>query len=317
MTIPQSRPMILLLGPPGAGKGTQARFLHHMLAIPHVASGDLLRDHRRRGTPLGLAAQQFMDRGDLVPDEMVVTMVMDRLQRADAVRGALLDGFPRSSAQARTMDTLLADRGSAVQTALYLDVPTEVLVQRIAGRWLCPSCQATYPSKASTTAAPGDGRCVDCKDLLYQRPDDRPEVVQQRLDVYLRETLPVVEHYTARGVLVRIDGGQAIDRVRATLCTSLGGAVRGHHHDRWHVYISNGLCADTADGPWQGRTLCGRRVADRTGHLRGSEADFLAHPCRHCYQELRPRQRPILELPSRRASQQMAGEQASSEQASS
>ncbi len=312
MTIPQTRPMILLLGPPGAGKGTQARFLHNTLAIPHVASGDLLREHRRRGTALGLAAQEFMDRGDLVPDEMVVKMVMDRLQRSDAVRGALLDGFPRSSVQASTLDALLAERGSVVQTALYLDVPTEVLVQRIAGRWLCPSCQATYPSKAHTTAAPGDGRCVDCKDLLYQRPDDRPEVVQQRLEVYLRETLPVVEHYTERGVLVRVDGGRAIDRVRATLCTSLGGAVRGHHHDRWHLYISSRLRADDVSGPWQGRTLCGRRVADRTGHRRGGEADFLSHSCRHCYQELRPRQRPILELPVRRASQQASTEQASS-----
>jgi adenylate kinase len=288
--------MILLLGPPGAGKGTQARFLHLARAIPHIASGDLLRDHRRRGTPLGLAAQAFMDRGDLVPDEMVVSMVMDRLQRGDAVRGALLDGFPRSSAQARTMDELLAERGSAVQTALYLDVPTELLVQRIAGRWLCPSCQATYPSQASTP--PGDGRCVACKDRLFQRPDDRPEVVQQRLEVYLRETLPVVEHYAARGVLVRIDGSREIDKVRATLCVSLGGVVRGHHHERCHLYFSSRLRADDGDGPWQGRTLCGRRVADRTGHRRGRESDFLAHPCRQCYQELRPRQRPIVELPS-------------------
>lgn len=295
MTPQHDRSIVLLLGAPGAGKGTQARFLHHLLAIPHIASGDLLREHRRRGTPLGLAAQAYMERGDLVPDQMVVEVVMERLQRSDAARGALLDGFPRSLAQAQTLDALLAEQQSAVQTALYLDVPTDVLVQRIAGRWLCPSCQATYPSRTSTP--PGDGRCVACKDQLYQRHDDRPEVVQQRLDVYLRQTLPVIDHYAARGVLVRIDGSRDIAQVRASLCASLGGVVRGHHHDRWHLYVSNRLRADDATGPWQGRTLCGRRVADRTGHQRGQESDFLEHPCRLCYQELRPRQRPIAELP--------------------
>ena len=134
------RPIVLLLGPPGAGKGTQARFLRDTLAIPHLASGDLLRDHRRRETPLGLTAQEYMDRGDLVPDQLVIDMVMERLGRQDAQRGALLDGMPRTRAQAEIVDQMLAERKSAVRTALYLDVPTPVLVERIAGRWLCPSC---------------------------------------------------------------------------------------------------------------------------------------------------------------------------------
>lgn len=295
MLTTQSRPIILLLGPPGAGKGTQARFLQRTLAIPHIASGDLLREHRRRGTTLGRAAQAYMDRGDLVPDAMVVDMVMDRLQRPDAFRGALLDGFPRSSAQAEAMDRLLTAERSTVRAALYLDVPSELLVRRIAGRWLCPSCQATYPSQTDTP--PGDGRCVACKDTLFQRPDDRPEVVEQRLDVYLRQTMPVIEHYAARDLLVRIEGSGEIDSVRAALCVSLGGVVRGRHRDRWHLYISGRLGADENGAAWQGRTLCGRRVADRTGHRRGQEEDFWRLPCRLCVSELRPRQRPVAEHP--------------------
>jgi adenylate kinase len=292
------RPMILLLGPPGAGKGTQARFLHDTLGIPHIASGDLLREHRRRGTPLGKAAEAYMDRGDLVPDQMVVEMIMDRLDRPDTSRGALLDGFPRSRAQALIVDEHLAERQSEVRTALYFDVATEVLVERIAGRWLCPSCQATYPS--SSSKPPGDGRCQDCKDELYQRPDDRPDVVQKRIEVYLRETLPVVEHYAQRGVLVRIDGNRAIEPVRASLCTVLGGVVHGQRRDHWHLYISSRFRADQAGSAWHGRTLCGLHIDNVSYPVRGTEADFFSHPHRHCYGELRPRQRPILEMPSAR-----------------
>ncbi|MFN8634726.1 MAG: adenylate kinase [Chloroflexota bacterium] len=290
------RPIVLLLGPPGAGKGTQARFLHDKLGIPHVASGDLLRDHRRRGTPLGVEASSYMDRGDLVPDRLVIDMVMERLARPDAERGALLDGFPRSLAQAQTMDALLATRHSEVRRALYLEVATEVLVERIAGRWLCPSCQATYPS--SSSRPPGDGRCQACKDQLYQRPDDRPEVVQNRIEVYLRETLPVVEHYGRRGLLVRVDGNRSIEEVRATLYASLGGVVHGHRREHWHLYVSDRLSGDDDRASWHGRTLCGRYVDSVTTPTRGSEADFHGHPCRHCFQELRPHQRPIHEMPA-------------------
>jgi hypothetical protein len=183
-----------------------------------------------------------------------------------------------------------------VRAALYFDVATDVLVERIAGRWLCPACQATYPSHSSSP--PGNGRCLDCGDLLYQRPDDRPEVVQTRIEVYLRETLPVIEHYARRDVLVRVDGNRSIEAVRMTLCTSLGGVVHGRRRDHWHIFISEQLRADDGVSEWQGRTLCGQHVDSRSGRERGTEDAFHARPCRQCHLELRPRQRPILRLPA-------------------
>ena len=281
------RPIVLLLGPPGAGKGTQARFLRDTLAIPHLASGDLLRDHRRLGTPLGVAAQEYMDRGDLVPDQLVIDMVMERLSRPDAQRGALLDGMPRTRAQAEIVDEMLAERGRAVRTALYLDVPTPVLVERIAGRWLCPSCQATYPGRSSDP--PGNGTCVECRDRLYQRQDDRPEVVQHRIEVYLSATTPVIDHYARRGLLVTIDGNRSVSTVRMSLSISIGGVVRGRRRVRWHLFVSHDFRAVSADEPWHGRTLCGHLVNSRTDPHLGTEDEFRTHPCHECHVAIRSR----------------------------
>ncbi|MBV9134651.1 MAG: nucleoside monophosphate kinase, partial [Chloroflexi bacterium] len=136
--------VVLLLGAPGAGKGTQARFLAEALGVPHVASGDLLRVHRQKGTLLGRAAQEYMDRGDLVPDALVVDMIAHRLDEPDAMRGALLDGFPRTLPQAKALEQRLKQRGGRIRRAVYVEVPTEVLVERLAGRWLCRTCQATF-----------------------------------------------------------------------------------------------------------------------------------------------------------------------------
>ena len=207
--------VVLLLGAPGAGKGTQARFLAEALGVPHVASGDLLRDHRKRDTDLGREAQAYMDRGDLVPDDLVVEMIADRLDQADAFKGALLDGFPRTVAQAEALEARLAQRGGAVRLAVYVEVPTEVLVDRLAGRWICRGCQASFhevfnPPRAASL-------CDGCGGELYQRADDKREVVATRVAIYLRDTLPVVQRYAGRGIMRRIDGNQPIDRVERSL----------------------------------------------------------------------------------------------------
>jgi adenylate kinase len=215
MGLQQHDEVILLLGAPGAGKGTQARFLAATLGVPLVASGDQLREHRQRGTELGRAAQKFMDRGDLVPDELVVDMIVHRLDAPDAVAGVLLDGFPRNVTQADALEERLTQRGGAIRVAVYVDVPNDVLVERLAGRWMCRGCQASFhgifnPPTIATA-------CDTCGGELYQRADDKREVVINRVAVYLRDTLPVVERYQRQGILRRIDGNQSIDVVKQAL----------------------------------------------------------------------------------------------------
>ncbi|HET6318353.1 MAG TPA: adenylate kinase, partial [Chloroflexota bacterium] len=212
--------VVVLLGAPGAGKGTQARYLAEVLGVPHVASGDLLRENRQQATDLGRAAQAYMDRGDLVPDDLVVEMIMRRLDAPDAVRGALLDGFPRTVPQAAALESRLAERGGRVQAAIYVEVPTRVLIERLAGRWMCRACQATYHQVFNP--ARESGVCDLCDGELYQRSDDKREVVANRVNVYLRDTLPVVARYEQRGILQRIDGDQPIAVVRGALREALG-----------------------------------------------------------------------------------------------
>jgi adenylate kinase len=212
--------VVLLLGAPGAGKGTQARYLADVLGVPHVASGDLLRENRQRGTELGRATQAFMDRGELVPDELVVEMIVRRLDAYDALRGALLDGFPRTLPQASALESRLAERGARVGTAIYVEVPTKVLVERLVGRWMCCACQATFHEVFNPPAVAGT--CDACAGELYQRSDDQRDVVANRVNVYLRETLPVVDCYAQRGILRRINGNRPISAVRAALRDALG-----------------------------------------------------------------------------------------------
>jgi len=207
----------LLIGAPGAGKGTQARFVCEALGVPHVATGDLLREHRKRGTALGKIARGYMDRGELVPDDLVVEMVMCRLEEPDAVRGALLDGFPRTKTQALMLDKELKLRGGRVERALCLDVACDPLIDRLAGRRICDGCHGTY----NVSSQPLGARCPDCMGRLIQRPDDNYEVVEHRIAIYRRETTPVIEHYAARGVLHRVDGDRSIEEVRADLLATL------------------------------------------------------------------------------------------------
>ena len=292
----RQRTIELLLGPPGAGKGTQARFVGALLGIPHVASGDLLREHRRAGTALGRAAQEYMERGNLVPDALVIDMIVDRLEREDATRGALLDGFPRTVAQAEALDARLAERGDVVGGALYLEVPRAVLVERLAGRWLCSGCQATYHAQFNPAAA--DNTCPVCHESLYQREDDARDVVENRVEVYLRETMPVIEYYRARGVLHAVDGDRSIDGVRARLVHALGGAVHGTRRPRWHLFVGYTATSDsTADGRWLGRTLCGKYVGRLPPRDFGAVEDFEANPCRLCWRALRARQPNQMEAP--------------------
>jgi adenylate kinase len=207
--------VVLLLGAPGAGKGTQARFLATALGIPLVASGDLLREHRKQDTELGRAAQQYMDRGDLVPDALVVDMIVERMDRPDASEGVLLDGFPRNVAQADALEARLAERSGSIRVAVYVDVPIDVLVERLAGRWMCTGCQASFHELFNPPAFATI--CDTCGGELYQRPDDKRDVVANRVAVYLRDTLPVVERYEGQGILQHLDGNQPIEVVKAAL----------------------------------------------------------------------------------------------------
>ncbi len=220
MVLHDSRDVTLILGAPGAGKGTQATALAEALGVPHIASGDLLRDHRTRGTDLGHAAQVYMDRGDLVPDDLVIDMIMERLSAPDATHGALLDGFPRTLPQAEALDRRLKEKGSDVTRALYLEVPTDVLINRLAGRWMCRDCQTPYHEVFNPS--PAGQRCGNCGGELYQRPDDTREVVTNRIEVYLRDTLPVIQHYADVGVLRRVDGNRSIEAVQSDLLAAAG-----------------------------------------------------------------------------------------------
>ena len=212
---------VIIMGPPGVGKGTQATDLAAYMGVPHVATGDLFRDAARRGTPLGRKAQGYMERGELVPDELTIALLLDRLKQNDASAGALLDGFPRTVPQAQALDAALSERGRAVGRALYLTAPRDVLIDRLSGRWLCRQCQTSYHETFSPPTRAGV--CDRCGGELYQRADDRRETVERRLDVYLEQTVPVMEYYRAKGVLAEVDGDQEIPLVQQDLRKAVNG----------------------------------------------------------------------------------------------
>ncbi len=214
---------LVLLGPVGAGKGTQARRISSVYGILHLASGDLLRAHIAQNTELGLKAKLYMDRGALVPDELVISMILERMHQPDAAGGVLLDGFPRTVAQARALDTELAAAHRHLSVALYLEVPFDELVHRAAGRWTCRACGATYNYRVNPPAKAGI--CDIDAGELYQREDDRFEVVSERIRVYLRDTVPVVEYYRERGILREIDGTRDIESVAADIERQLEATV--------------------------------------------------------------------------------------------
>lgn len=206
-----SKRFLILLGPPMSGKGTQAARLSGELGIPQVSSGDLFRENIKRQTELGREAKTFMDRGDLVPDQVTIGMVADRLGREDCRQGALLDGFPRTIPQAQALDGILRDLGAALTAVFSISVPEEVLVQRASGRRVCRSCGQSFHMTFNPPRE--EGICDLDGGELYQRDDDRPSTVRQRLAVYQAQTSPLIEFYRDRGLLYEINGDQAIPEV--------------------------------------------------------------------------------------------------------
>jgi adenylate kinase len=212
------RTFIVFLGPPGSGKGTQAKILEKKLGLPQVATGDLFRYNLKNKTELGLLAKQYMDAGELVPDEVTIRMVEERLARDDCARGAILDGFPRNLHQAAVLDEMLAPYGGVTVTPFFV-VDDDVVVARISGRRICRNCGAVY--HVAFNPPKQDNICDVCGGELYQRDDDRPETVKNRLYVYYRQTGPLIGYYFARGLLERIDASKSVDEVTRMLEATL------------------------------------------------------------------------------------------------
>jgi len=206
---------LILLGPPGAGKGTQAKMLMDNFGIPQISTGDILRAAVKEGTPMGLKAKSFMDGGQLVPDEVVVGIVRERLQKADCEKGFILDGFPRTVPQADALQDALSALGRRLDTVISLDVDVEALVERLTGRRTCPNCGRGFHVKFDPPRVPG--KCDFCGADLYQRDDDQETTIRQRLEVYTNQTSPLVDYYRRSGLLTVIDGMQDMKSVQAQI----------------------------------------------------------------------------------------------------
>ncbi len=213
--MPQGPFFVVFLGAPGAGKGTQAKLLEKATGLPQVSTGDIFRENLKKETELGLLAKSYMNKGELVPDEVTVAMVRGRLSRPDCARGALLDGFPRTVRQAEALNEVVASLGGQVDVAVYLKVPDEVLIQRLSGRRICRNCGAVYHVLFNPPKV--DGVCDLCGGELYQRSDDSAETARNRLQVYFRETLPVIAFYRQQALLREINGNCKVDDVQAAL----------------------------------------------------------------------------------------------------
>ncbi|MEN6555141.1 MAG: adenylate kinase [Anaerolineaceae bacterium] len=210
---------IVMLGPPGAGKGTQAKVIAEKLGLVHVSSGDLFRENLSRQTELGKLAQTYMTKGELVPDDVTIAMVKERLSRPDCASGAVLDGFPRTPAQAEALNGILAEMNGKIDLVPLINVPDQVLVERLSGRWMSPSGRVYH-----ALYNPPKVQWLDDVDgsPLYQRDDDKPETVQHRIDVYKAQTAPLIDFFQAAGVLVEVDGTQDIDRVTEDILNAIG-----------------------------------------------------------------------------------------------
>lgn len=210
---------LILLGPPGAGKGTQAKMLTDRFSIPQISTGDILRAAVKEGTPMGLKAKEFMDAGGLVPDEVVVGIVRDRLLAADCNNGFILDGFPRTVAQADALQASLEETDKALDRVISLEVDAEALVERLTGRRTCKECGRGYHVKFDPPLE--DGICDACGGSLFQRDDDQEETIRKRLLVYAEQTSPLISYYRDAGVLMELDGMQPIHQVQEKMLSLL------------------------------------------------------------------------------------------------
>ncbi|EIJ79997.1 adenylate kinase [Bacillus methanolicus PB1] len=212
---------LVLMGLPGAGKGTQAEKIVEKYDIPHISTGDMFRAAMNEGTELGLKAKSFMDKGELVPDEVTIGIVRERLSKDDCQKGFLLDGFPRTVAQAEALEAMLASMDKKIDYVIYVDVDQDILMERLTGRRICKSCGATYHLVFNPPNA--EGVCDRCGGELYQRADDNSETVQNRLEVNKKQTKPLLDFYESKGYLRNINGQQEIEKVFADIDELLGG----------------------------------------------------------------------------------------------
>jgi adenylate kinase len=210
---------IVLLGPPGVGKGTQAEVLAEKLNLPHISSGDIFRENIKNGTEMGKVAQTYMEKGELVPDDVTIAMIRERFSRPDCVNGAILDGFPRTPAQADALAAMLKGFGGSVGLVPYITAPDEVLMERLVGRWTCRSAGHIFHEKFNPPKT--KGVCDFDGSELYQRDDDKAETVLHRIDVYQDQTAPLINYYKQHGILVEINGFMPIEQVSEQLLSAL------------------------------------------------------------------------------------------------
>ncbi|MCY6957381.1 adenylate kinase [Clostridium brassicae] len=211
---------IILLGPPGAGKGTQAKLISEKYTIPHISTGDIFRKNISEKTTLGVKAKEYMDKGLLVPDELTIDLVKDRLSESDCKNGFLLDGFPRTVKQAEALEDFLRINNQKIDTALLIDVPGKLIFERMTGRRVCPACGASYHVKFNPPKI--EGKCDACGSDIVQRKDDAEETVRDRITVYEKQTQPLVEYYNSKDQLFVVDGTQSIEEVFNTISNYMG-----------------------------------------------------------------------------------------------
>lgn len=211
---------IVLLGPPGAGKGTQAKQIEEKYSIPHISTGDIFRKNIKEKTPLGVTAKEYIDKGYLVPDDITIAIVEDRLKQDDCFKGFLLDGFPRTIEQADALDKVLKMQDKKVEFVINIQVPEEELIKRLTGRRVCTACGASYHMIFNPPKE--DGICDLCEGKLIQRPDDSIETVTNRLGVYRKQTEPLINYYKNKQILYNINGEQDIQKVFSDICSILG-----------------------------------------------------------------------------------------------